>query len=215
VESGLHLELKTMTRGCCRGGWTRSASSTTDWSRRKPDDIPAFNRKTIEEFREGVHQRRTQLRQTSGVTHRVWTSLPQRFPKRQTGIGTCDALDQLGHKGGMMTLKMLTASGCMVLALGTWANAPQVGSPATSPTEQTGSGGASSPAGDPSTHGTTDRAGQTPEPTGTGGTAVDQGKGGSGKATNGTSDKKGKRKPKHGTRDKGGDNGTGGQGTNK
>ncbi len=119
------------------------------------------------------------------------------------------------YKGEHMKLTMLMASGCVVLMLGTWTSAAQSGSPATTPTQQTGSGGANSPSGDPSTHGTTDRAGQTPEPIGTGGTAVDQGKGGSGKPTNGTSDKKGKHKPKHGTTDKGGDTGTGGQGTQK
>jgi protease I len=34
---------------------------------RKPDDIPAFNRKMIEEFREGVHQGQTQPTHYAGV----------------------------------------------------------------------------------------------------------------------------------------------------
>lgn len=102
-----------------------------------------------------------------------------------------------------MKLKMLIAAGGMVLMCSNWTSASQAGSPATTPTNQTG--GSTGPSGDPSSHGTTDRAGQTPQPIGTGGTAVEQGRGGSGKPTNGTSDKKGKRKPKHGTTEKGGE----------
>jgi hypothetical protein len=115
-----------------------------------------------------------------------------------------DAVDQLGCQGGtLMTCKMILATGCIVLTLGSWTNAAQLGGTDTNPgsTQPAPSG---SGVGDPSTHGTTDRAGQTPEPTGTGGTAATQGKGGSGKATNGSSDKKGKRKSKH---DKGDDKG--------
>jgi len=102
-----------------------------------------------------------------------------------------------------MTFKTILATSCIVLTLGPWTSAAQLGATSTNPgsTPPAPSGGG---VGDPSTHGTTDRAGQTPEPTGTGGTAANQGKGGSGKAANGSSDKKGRRKPKHDTGDKGG-----------
>ena len=106
-----------------------------------------------------------------------------------------------------MKLKPLIAAGSLVLSFGTWAGASQAGSPATTQT-----GGAAQPSGDPSSHGTTDRAGQTPQPIGTGGTAVEQEKGGSGKPANGTTDKKGKGKTKQGTAGKDGDTGTGGEG---
>jgi hypothetical protein len=125
-------------------------------------------------------------------------------------MGTADALDQLGPRRDEMKLKTLIAAGSMVLTFGPWTSASLAAPPTGIATEQTG--GSAQPSGDPSSHGTTDRAGQTPQPIGTGGTAVDQGKGGNGKPANGTSDKKGKRQPKHGKTDKG-DTGDGGQGT--
>jgi hypothetical protein len=109
------------------------------------------------------------------------------------------------YKGELMKLNTLITTGCMALVFGTYSSAWQTGSPATTPTDQSGTAGPTGSSGDPSTHGTTDRAGQTPQPIGTGGTAVDQGKGGNGKPVNGSSDKKGKRKPKHGPTEKGGD----------
>jgi len=93
-----------------------------------------------------------------------------------------------------MKLRMATATGCVVLMLGGWSAASQSGAPAPSPTSTpSGVNGGGGPNG----HGTTDKAGQTPQPIGTGGTAVEQGKGGAGRPTNDTSDKKGKRKPRH------------------
>jgi protease I len=37
---------------------------------RKPDDIPAFNRKMIEEFAEGPHDQKRRDRQMAGSTNR-------------------------------------------------------------------------------------------------------------------------------------------------